>query len=154
MKNINSREISYSDILAQSKVAQFTNFYYYTKRAAVQGRERLIYTLSVRRLQPHNSFYRQKEEKGKSSRILYQGLNRPIRKHQLLKPASPTPSNKELERQFHRDTERGIKVLRYCEVPQEGGTKVYPCANRALSVTCTSTYGPGRAPLRGCTGCI
>ena len=39
----------------------------------------------------------------------------------LLKPASPTPSNIGLARSFQRDTERGIKVLLYCEVLQGGG---------------------------------
>ena len=39
----------------------------------------------------------------------------------LLKPASPTPSNTGLLRSLHRDTEKGIKVLLYCEVLQQGG---------------------------------
>ena len=39
----------------------------------------------------------------------------------LLKPANPTPSNTGSTRSFQRDTERGIKVLRYCEVLQRGG---------------------------------
>ena len=34
----------------------------------------------------------------------------------LLKPASPTPSNTGSLRSFHRDTDKGIKVRRYCEV--------------------------------------
>ena len=38
----------------------------------------------------------------------------------LLKPASPTPSNTGLARSFQRDTEKGIKVMRYCEVLQRG----------------------------------
>ena len=38
----------------------------------------------------------------------------------LLKPASPTPSNTWLARSFQRDTDRGIKVLPYCEVLQRG----------------------------------
>ena len=38
----------------------------------------------------------------------------------LLKPASPTPSNTGLARSLKRDTERGIKVLRYCDVLQRG----------------------------------
>ena len=38
----------------------------------------------------------------------------------LLKPvASPTPSNAGLARSFQRDTERGTKVLWYCEVAYE-----------------------------------
>ena len=32
----------------------------------------------------------------------------------LLKPASPTPSNTESVRSFHRDTDREIKVMRNC----------------------------------------
>ena len=39
----------------------------------------------------------------------------------LLKPASPTPSNTGSLRSFHRDTEKIIKVLLYCEVLQRGG---------------------------------
>ena len=39
----------------------------------------------------------------------------------LLKPASPTPSNTGSVRSFQRDTEKGIKVLQYCEVLQRGG---------------------------------
>ena len=39
----------------------------------------------------------------------------------VLKPANPTPSNTGSIRAFQRDTERGIKVLRYCEVLQRGG---------------------------------
>ena len=34
----------------------------------------------------------------------------------LLKPANPTPSNTGSTRSFQRETERGIKVLRYYEV--------------------------------------
>ena len=33
----------------------------------------------------------------------------------LLKPTSPKQSNMGLARSFQRDTEKGIKVLRYCE---------------------------------------
>ena len=40
---------------------------------------------------------------------------------QLSKPASHTPSNTGLARLFQRDTERGIKVLLYCDVLQRGG---------------------------------
>ena len=40
----------------------------------------------------------------------------------LLKPASPTPLNTGSAKSFQRDTERGTKVLRYCEVLQRGGT--------------------------------
>ena len=36
----------------------------------------------------------------------------------LLRPASPTPSNTESLRLLHRDTDKGTKVLLYCEVLQ------------------------------------
>ena len=39
----------------------------------------------------------------------------------LLKPASLIPSNTWSSRSFHRDTDKEIKVLRYCEVLQRGG---------------------------------
>ena len=39
----------------------------------------------------------------------------------LMKPASPTPSNTGSPRSYHRDTDRGIKFMRYCEVLQRGG---------------------------------
>ena len=39
----------------------------------------------------------------------------------------------------HRDTERGIKVLWYCEVLQQAGAKVYRCAIKAPRVTLTGT---------------
>ena len=67
--------------------------------------------------------YRQKEEKGKKSTRLYsRGRAAWANKKTLallLKPASPTPSNTASARSFWRDTERGIKVLRYarfCEI--------------------------------------
>ena len=41
--------------------------------------------------------------------------------------------------------------MRYCEVLQRGIVLVYRCATIAPRVTRTGTYGPGRAPLRGCT---
>ena len=49
-------------------------------------------------------------------------LIRPIKKTLalLLIPASPTTSNTGLARSLKRDTERGIKVLRYFEVLQRG----------------------------------
>ena len=70
----------------------------------------------------------------------------------LLKPASPTPSNTGSLRSFHRDTDKGIKVHRYCDVLQRGGAQVYRCAITAPRVTRTGTYGTGRAPKRGCIG--
>ena len=69
----------------------------------------------------------------------------------LLKPASPTLSNTGFARSFQRDTEKGIKVLLFCKVLQRGSAYVYQCATGALHVTRTGTYGPDRAPLRGCT---
>ena len=39
----------------------------------------------------------------------------------LLRLASPTTSNTGSARSFQRDTEREIKVLKYCEVLQRGG---------------------------------
>ena len=62
----------------------------------------------------------------------------------VLKPASPTPSNTGSARSFHRDTEWGIKGLRYSEVLQRGNELVYRCATRAPRVTRTGIYGPGR----------
>ena len=57
----------------------------------------------------------------------------------LLKPANPTPSNTGSTRLFQRDTERRIKVLRYCEVLQRGGAKAYRCVIKAPRVTRTGT---------------
>ena len=39
----------------------------------------------------------------------------------LLKPASPTPSKTGLARSFQRDTEKGKKVLLYCNILQRDG---------------------------------
>ena len=52
---------------------------------------------------------------------------------------SPSPSNAGSARSFHRDTERGIQVLRYCEVLQRGDAYAYRCAIRAQRVTLTGT---------------
>ena len=89
----------------------------------MEGREREIDTLSVRRPSPTLPTYRGKEEKGKivedkkgeSNYANKQALDL------LLKPANPTLANTGSTRSFQRDTERGIKVLRYCEVLQRGG---------------------------------
>ena len=51
-----------------------------------------------------------------------------------MKPASPTPSNTGSARSFHMDTERGINLLRCCEVLQRGEAEVYGCATRAPRV--------------------
>ena len=80
----------------------------------MQGREREIDTLSVRRPIPTLPTYRGKEEKGKIVEDNKKALDL------LLKPANPTPSNTGSTRSFQRDTERRIKVLRYCEVLQRG----------------------------------
>ena len=45
----------------------------------------------------------------------------------LTKPFSTTPSDTGLARSFQRDTERGIKVLLYCEVLQRGDPYVPMC---------------------------
>ena len=66
----------------------------------------------------------------------------------LLKPANPTPSNAGSPGSYHRDTDRVIKILRYCEVVQRGGPKVYLCAIATQHVTRPGTYGSGRAPYR------
>ena len=69
-----------------------------------------------------------------------------------MKPANPTPSNTGSTRSFQRETERRIKVMRYCEVLQRGGAKVYRCSIKAPRVTRTGTYSTGRAPQSGCFG--
>ena len=71
--------------------------------------------------------YRGKEDKGKIAEDKIGESNQANKKalDLLLKPANPTPSNTGLTRSFQRDTEREIKVLRYCEVLQLGGAKVY-----------------------------
>ena len=65
--------------------------------------------------------YRGKEEKGKIVEDKkWEQLNKKAL-DLLVKPANPTPSNTGSTKSFQRDTERGIKVLRYCEVLQRGG---------------------------------
>ena len=83
--------------------------------------------------------YRGKEEKGKIVEVKKGESNLANKKalDLLLKPTNPTPSNTGSTRSFQRDTERGIKVLRYCEVLQRGGAKVYRCAIKAPRVTRT-----------------
>ena len=68
----------------------------------MQGREREIDTLSVRRPQPHTPTYRGKEDKGKIIEEKKERATRPTKRH------SSTGST----RSFERDTERGIKVMR------------------------------------------
>ena len=84
----------------------------------------MIYTYQSEETSPTIPTYRQKEEKRK--RIDDYRRDRVSKGNKkalalLLQPASPTPSNTGLARSFHRDTERGIKVLLYCEVLQRGG---------------------------------
>ena len=66
--------------------------------------------------------YRGKEEKGKIVEDKKGESNKANKKalDLRLKPAKPTPSNTGSTRSFQRDTERGIKVLQYCEVLQRG----------------------------------
>ena len=65
---------------------------------------------------------RRKEEKGKIVEDKKESnYANKMALDQLLKPANPTPSNMGSTRLFQRDTERGIKVLRYCKVLQRGG---------------------------------
>ena len=67
--------------------------------------------------------YRGKEEKGKigeDKKVESNYANKKVL-DLVLKPANPTPSNTGSTRAFQRDTERGTKVLRYCEVLQRGG---------------------------------
>ena len=95
----------------------------------MQGWERVKYTLTVRRPQPHNTNpIDRKKRKGKrveDYRVEDYLHDRAAQANKealalLLKPASPTPSKTELARSFQRDTENGIKVLLYCKVLQRG----------------------------------
>ena len=85
--------------------------------------------------------YRGKEEKGEIVEDKKGESNYTNKKalDLLLKPTNPTPSNTGSTISFQRDTERGIKVLRFCEVLQRGGAKVYRCAIKAPRVTWTGT---------------
>ena len=90
---------------------------------------------------PTLATYRGKEEKGKiveDKKVESNYANKKALDLDL-KPANPTPSNTGSTRAFQRDAERGIKVLRYCEVLQRGGAYVYRCAIKALRVTRTGT---------------
>ena len=55
-------------------------------------------------------------------------------------------SNTGSARSFHRDPEREIKVLQYCEVLQRGNVYLYRCATKTPRVALTGTCGTGRAP--------
>ena len=85
--------------------------------------------------------YEGKVEKGKIVEDKKEKSNQANKKalDLLLKPANPTLSNTGSTRSFQRDTEREIKVLRYCEVLQRGGAKVYRCAIKAPRETRTGT---------------
>ena len=85
--------------------------------------------------------YRGKEDKGKIVEDKKGESNWANKKalDLLLKPANLTPSNTGSTRSFPRDTERGIKVLCYCEVLQRGDAEVYRCAIKAPRVTRTGT---------------
>ena len=85
--------------------------------------------------------YRGKEEKGKifEDKKVESNYSNKKALDLVLKPANPTPSNTGSTRAFQRDTRRGIKVLRYCEVLQRGGAKINRCAIKAPRVTRTGT---------------
>ena len=64
---------------------------------------------------PTIPIHRMKKDRGKSVRV-ERGVSSYANKNAfavLLKPASPSPSNMELPRLFHRDTDRRIKGKRY-----------------------------------------
>ena len=86
-------------------------------------RESDIHPISTKTSAPqYQPIHRRKEMEKQQKTIVGIEQLRPIRKHWTsLNPTSPTPSNTELARSFQRDTERGIKVLRYCRVLQQGG---------------------------------
>ena len=66
---------------------------------------------------------RKKEEKGKT--VEDKKWSEQLGQYRGIGPALETrqspPSNTGSARSFQRDTERGIKVLQYCEVLQRGG---------------------------------
>ena len=96
-----------------------------SKRSAVQAGSKWSTHYLFKYPHPIIPTYRQwedNEENRKQKEIGQFGL---IKNTTLLvKPASPTPSNTGSARLFHRDTERGIKVLLYCKVLQWGGIHV------------------------------
>ena len=85
----------------------------------------MIYNLSVRRPLPHNTNISTEIKEWEKYHKTIVGILqlRPIKKALalLLKPDSLTPSNKGSARLFQRDTERIIKVLRYCKALLRGG---------------------------------
>ena len=86
------------------------------------GRERLT-PFQSEDPNPTTPTHRKKEEKGKTVGYKKWASSKANKNALalLLKPASPTPSNTGSLRSFHRDTEKGTKVRRYCEVLQRGG---------------------------------
>ena len=81
------------------------------KKMAMQGREREIDTLSVRRPQPHtNILWRKTRERENNWRQKKERETRPTKKalDLLLKPVNPTPSNTGSTRLFH---------IRYLVIP-------------------------------------
>ena len=117
------------------------------------GLAKVIYTLSVSRPQPHNTnLSKEKRERENSRRQKEIEQLRQIKKHwhcSIVNP--PFHAMAGSARSFHRDPEKGIKVLRYSEVLQWGALECR-CSTREPSVTLTDTYGTGIAPQRGCIG--
>ena len=74
----------------------------------MQGWERAINTLSVRRPQPHNTNPQNERRERQNSRIQKVSEQQANKKALalLMKPASPTPSNTGSLRSFHRDTDQ------------------------------------------------
>ena len=120
----------------------------------MQGWERAINTLSVRRPQPHttNQLKEEKDKIGDKKERAYHANRKALAL--LLKPASPTLSDTGSLRSFKRDTERGTKVLWYWEVLQRGGANECLWATKAPRVTCTGIHGKGNAPLKGWIGLL
>ena len=111
---------------------------------------------SIRRPQPHPT-NQWKEEKEKILGDKKEEQKRPTRRHWLcsVKQTSTTPWNTGLLRSFHRDTERGTKVLRHWEILQRRGANERQWATNAIRLTCTAgsgTYGNGNASLIWCIG--
>ena len=80
----------------------------------MQGWERVIYTLSVRRPQPHNTNLETGRREGKIVEDYSRDRAASANKKAfalLLKSTSSTPSNTGSARLFQRDTERRTKVL-------------------------------------------
>ena len=100
----------------------------------MQGLERVIYTQSVQRPQPHITNYRKKEEKGKNIRR-QNGTEQlwPIKRHWPCYCNPPVPY-----RRIEGEQDRSTGTLR--------GAQVHRCVAR------TGTYSTGRKPQRRCIG--